>query len=118
MEDNRMAVKINTQAQTISEGCDLPRTLATKRTQDREAARAYRARKKLRAVCYPTPKLVAVEVEGRAGYWRAIHSNGLVQTVYGSHAEAVRKVRVIVDKMNAFETWCRERPKKQRIKLL
>lgn len=56
---------------------------------------------------HPIPPLVACEVEGRTGYWRAIHSNGLVQTVQGPRTEAERKVRVVVARLNAFEVWCR-----------
>lgn len=113
-----MAVKNRKLEPIRSEGFDLPRTLDTKHQQGRDAARAYRTRKKLRAQFHETPVLVAVEVNGVSGYWRAIHSNGLVQTVFGTHTEAARKVAVIVDKLNAFEVWCRHVPTKQRIKLL
>lgn len=67
---------------------------------------------------YIPPKIVACELDGRRGYWRAIHPNGLVQTVKGTHAEAVRRVKQVVDRLNAFEEWCRRPTASQRIKLL
>ena len=110
----------STQKITGSEGRDLPTTAATKRKQDRATAKAYRARKALRDYNFhPMPQLVAVEVDGKPGYWRAIHHNGMVQTVLGTRTEAYRKVRAIVDKLNAFEEWCRQETRgTQRMELL
>lgn len=67
---------------------------------------------------FPTPTLVACEVAGVGGYWRAIHANGLVQTVHGSRHQAQRAVDKVVSRMNAFEEWCRRRLRKERIQLL
>lgn len=67
---------------------------------------------------FPTPALVACEVAGVGGYWRAVHANGLVQTVHGSRQTAQLAVDKVVSRMNAFGEWCRRRPRKERIQLL
>lgn len=67
---------------------------------------------------FPTPALVACEVAGIGGYWRAVHANGLVQTIHGSRQEAQRAVDKVVSRMNAFEDWCRRRSINERHKLL
>jgi hypothetical protein len=67
---------------------------------------------------FPMPELVACEVDGRSGYWRAIHSNGLVQTVKGTKKAATRAVAKVVRRMDAFESWCRHRPCTEHLRLL
>lgn len=67
---------------------------------------------------FPTPTLVPCEVEGHAGYWRAIHANGLVQTVKGTKKAAQKAVAKVVRRMNAFESWCRHHPCTEHLKLL
>jgi hypothetical protein len=67
---------------------------------------------------FPMPDLVACEVDGRSGYWRAIHANGLVQTVKGTKRAAERAVAQVVRRMNAFESWCRHHPCTEHLKLL
>lgn len=109
--------KSNTQ-KIASSGPRGPLPPKVERVRRRAYGRARAERIKALRHDHPLPTLVPCEVEGRAGYWRAIHSNGLIQTVQGTQAEALRKVQAVVDKMNAFEAWCRRRPKKQRIALL
>lgn len=69
-------------------------------------------------VFFPMPDLVPCEVEGRPGYWRAIHANGLVQTVQGPKCKAVKAVAKVVARMNAFEAWCRHRSTMEHLELL
>jgi hypothetical protein len=80
--------------------------------QDRKKNKAPTTRRR-----HPMPELVACDVDGRSA-WRAVHGNGMVQTVVGTKEVATRRVRAVVDRLNAFEEWCRRVPTHQRIELL
>lgn len=88
-------------------------------------ARRYRERVRTgQKVPTPKPKTHSVpeitphEVEGRTGYWRAVHANGLVQIVQGTRARALREVRKQVSRLNEFEAWCRAHSVNDRLRLL
>jgi hypothetical protein len=93
-----------------------PAPLATKRAQDRRTAKRYRDKITDRKT-HSMPELVPVVVSGRSA-WRAVHDNGMVQTVIGNKRDASRRVRAVVDRLNAFDAWCRRTPTHQRIELL